>query len=489
MHVDSSFTTQQSPTTSAQSPATGRIVEITGAVVDVEFPSSDVPALRERLELESEHEAVFEVHSQLSASRVRAVCLGNTRGLRRFVAVRRTHEGLTVPVGPGLLGRVIDCLGNPLDGGPSPSWERRMPLHRSPPPLHQQTGRLQMIETGLKTIDLLCPFVRGGKTGLFGGAGVGKTVLLMEFVDAVARAHDDIAVFAGIGERIREGHELWEQFREAGLLDKTVMVFGQMDSAPGVRLRVPHAALTISEALRDEGERDVILLMDNIFRFVQAGMEVSTMLGRLPSRVGYQPTLATELAEIEERIASTIIGSVTSIQAVYVPADDLNDPGAAAVIRHLDARVVLSRTMAAAGLYPAVDPLASDSRLLDPNLVGERHARVAQDVRTSLAHYKDLEDVIAMLGFDELSPADQQVVLRARRLQRFLTQPFKISEAFTGRAGVRVALSDTLDGCERILSGETDDVPEHELFMIGALPRRARASGSHSETNSIRGVP
>jgi F-type H+-transporting ATPase subunit beta len=280
-----------------------------------------------------------------------------------------------------------------------------------------------------------------------------------------------------VGERIREGHELWEQFRESNLLDKTVMVFGQMDSAPGIRLRVPQAALSISEEFRDRSKQDVILLVDNIFRYVQAGMEVSTMLGRLPSRVGYQPTLATELAEVEERIASTILGSVTSIQAVYVPADDLNDPGAAAVVRHLDARVVLSRQMAAAGLYPAVDPLASHSRLLDPGLVGERHAGVAQSVRQTLSHYRELQDVIAMLGFEELSPNDQEVVTRARRLERFLTQPFKISEAFTGRAGERVPLALTLEGCERILAGETDDWPEHDVFMIGALPGKNRNEG------------
>ncbi len=472
------MTLDSTPNLSAKATSSddGIVLAVAGAVIDVEFPAHELPAVREQLTVDEQPEAVLEVHSQLSPTRVRAVSLGPTQGLRRFCRVRRLHHGLSVPVGPELLGRVVDCLGRPLDGKAAPACSRVLPIHRSAPPLHLQTGRLEMIETGLKAIDLLCPFVRGGKTGLFGGAGVGKTVLLMEFVDAIAGAHEGIAVFAGVGERIREGHELWEQFAQTHLLDKTVMVFGQMDSVPGVRLRVPQAALSIAEDFRDQTKSDVILLVDNIFRYVQAGMEVSTMLGRLPSRVGYQPTLATELAEVEERIASTIEGSVTSIQAVYVPADDLNDPGAAAVMRHLDARVVLSRSMAAAGLYPAVDPLSSDSRLLDPTLVGERHFKVAESVRQSLARYKELRDVIAMLGFDELSPDDQRVVRRARRLERFLTQPFKISEAFTGRPGVRVPLSDTLDGCERILAGEVDDVDEHDLFMVGALPRNEAGS-------------
>jgi F-type H+-transporting ATPase subunit beta len=454
--------------------ATGRVIAIAGSVVDVEFPASDLPVVHEALSVVGASEAELEVQSQLTTTRVRTLCLGNTLGLGRTARVRRLGRGLEFPVGPELLGRVVDCLGRPLDGQPAPQTTSRVPLHRAPPPLHLQTGRLELIETGLKAIDLLCPFVRGGKTGLFGGAGVGKTVLLMEFVDAIAVAHEGFAVFAGVGERIREGHELWQQFAEAQLLDKTVMVFGQMDSAPGVRLRVPHAALSVAEHFRDQQKTDVILLVDNIFRYVQAGMEVSTMLGRLPSRVGYQPTLATELAEVEERIASTIHGSITSVQAVYVPADDLNDPAAAAVVRHLDSRVVLSRAMAAAGLYPAVDPLHSDSRLLDPALVGERHFRVAERTRQTLSRYKELRDVIAMLGFDELSPQDQRAVTRARRLERFLTQPFKIAETFTGHAGVRVPLSDTLDGCERILDGAADALPEHALFMIGPFDEKVK---------------
>lgn len=455
--------------------APGTVCAVAGDVVDVEFRAGDLPQVREALQLSEDAAVVLEVHSQLDHERVRALSLGSTRGLRRGAPVERLRRGLEIGTGPELLGRVVDCFGRPLDGGPPPQCSTRAPLHRSPPPLHVQTGRLEMIETGLKAIDLLCPFVRGGKTGLFGGAGVGKTVLLMEFVDAIASAYRGVTVFAGVGERIREGHELWRQFREGDLLDRTVMVFGQMDASPGVRLRVPHAALSVAEDFRDQRGQDVVLLVDNIFRFVQAGMEVSAMLGRLPSRVGYQPTLATELAELEERVASTIHGSITSIQAVYVPADDLNDPGAAAVLRHLDARVVLSRSMAAAGLYPAVDPMRSHSRLLDPSLVGRRHFEVAEQTRQTLSRYRGLQDVIAMLGFDELSPDDQRTVVRARRLERFLTQPFEISRSFTGRPGVRVPLDETLDGCERILAGETDGLPEHELFMIGALATRGTA--------------
>jgi F-type H+-transporting ATPase subunit beta len=318
-------------------------------------------------------------------------------------------------------------------------------------------------------IDLLCPFARGGKTGLFGGAGVGKTVLLMEFISAVADEYEGVPVFAGIGERIREGHELWQEFSESGLMERTVMLFGQMDAPAGARLRVIHAALAVSEWFRDSQQREVLLLVDNIFRFVQAGMETSAMLERLPSRVGYQPTLSTELAEVEERIASTVDGTITSVQAVYVPADDLNDPGAATVMEHLDARVVLARERAAAGLYPAVEPMRSQSRLLAPDIVGERHYAVADAVRSTLARYKDLEDVIAMLGLDELSPDDRRAVAHARRLERFLTQPFVVSEAFTGRKGARVPIDETLTGCERILDGGFDAVDEQRLYMIGGV--------------------
>lgn len=339
-----------------------------------------------------------------------------------------------------------------------------------PPHLGRHGGeKARLLVTGLKAIDLLCPFAHGGKTGLFGGAGVGKTVLLMEFISSVLQRDRGYAVFAGVGERICEGHELWRDFTAAGLMSRTAMVFGQMDAPAGMRLRTPHAALAICEDLREREHSDVLLLIDNIFRYIQAGMEASAMAGQVPSRVGYQPTLATEIAEVEERIASTVDGTITSVQAVYVPADDLNDPGAAAVVEHLDARVVLSRELAAAGLYPAVDPLRSQSRMLDPTIVGERHYRIAEQVRATLARYRELEDVIAILGVDELSTADREVVTRARLLQRFLTQPFVVAEVFTGHKGVRTELRQTLDACERILAGGLDLVDEQRLYMIGAL--------------------
>ena len=461
----------------AERDAAGTIEAVAGGVVDVRFPArARLPAPREALEVVGRPDCPLEVHGQLAHGVVRALALGETIGLGRGQEVEATGRALEVPVGRGVLGRVIDCLGRPLDGGPPLASDMtRAPLHRRPPPLGRHRGQPTPIETGIKVIDLLCPFARGGKTGLFGGAGVGKTIILMEFIAQAVQAGRGLAVFAGIGERIREGHELWRDLQTAGLLGQTALVFGQMDEPAGVRLRVPHAALTICEHLRDEERADVLLLVDNIFRFVQAGAETSTMLGRLPSRVGYQPTLATDLAEVEERIASTVEGTITSVQAVYVPADDIDDPGAAAVLEHLDARVILSRTMAATGLYPAVDPLRSGSRLLDPALVGARHYQVAEAVRQALARYRELEDVIALLGLSELSPEDQLLVRRARRLQRFLTQPFVTSQAFTGRPGVRVPLADTLQGCERILEGELDRTDEQALFMIGALPPAGRA--------------
>jgi len=452
----------------------GLIESISGSVVDVRFDHRNVPRVRDALEVDEPRQRTLEVQAQLGHELVRGLVLEASSGLRRGMRVLATGSPLTMPVGPALLGRVVDCRGNPLDGGPPIVEKARLPLHRAAPPLHVHRAELRPLQTGLKVIDLLCPFAHGGKTGLFGGAGVGKTILLMEFVSAVTEAHRGVAVFAGVGERIREGHELWRDFGHSGLLDRTAMVFGQMDAPPGTRFRVPHAALTVAEYFRDTEGRDVLLLVDNIFRFVQAGMEASALLGRVPSRVGYQSTLATELAEVEERIASTAFGSITSVQAVYVPADDLNDPGAAAVMEHLDARVILSRRMASMGLYPAVDTLASESRLLDPNAVSVRHYRVAQETRSAIARYRELEDVIAMLGLDELSPEDRALVRRARRLERFLTQPFKVSEEFTGRRGARVSLQQTLDGCESILRGELDQIDEQRLYMIGALDEVTR---------------
>lgn len=458
----------------------GVIEGVYGGVVDVRFPVNATPALREALRVAEPQGRYLEVQAQLEAGLVRTLVLGMGAGLHRGQRVDATGAGLEVPVGRHLLGRVVDCLGRPLDGGPPIEAHEQAPLHRPPPDLHQHRSEIRPLFTGLKVIDLLCPFAQGGKSGLFGGAGVGKTVLLMEFVRAVVKGSGGVAVFAGVGERIREGHELWRSFGDAGLLPHTVMVFGQMDAPPGIRLRVPHAALSICEHFRDRERADVLLLIDNIFRFVQAGMETSALAGRVPSRVGYQPTLATELAEVEERIASTNQGSITSVQAVYVPADDLEDPGAAAVMEHLDARVILSRQLAAQGLYPAVDPLRSRSRLLDPNVVGARHYQVAEAVRQALTRYRELEDVIAMLGLEELSPEDRQLVRRARRLQRFLTQPFLVSEVFTGRRGVHVPLEETLLGCERILVGEFDEVEEQHLYMIGGaadLTRLPRGAG------------
>lgn len=460
----------------------GTIDTVFGSVVDVRFDGSALPRVREALRVvasphlaRAQEGAMFEVHGHLGKRRVRALSLAPTAGLRRGDVVEALGTPLTIPVGRALLGRVVDVLGRPLDGGPPIVAEHERPIHGLAPPLtHRGTARDEPMTTGIKVIDLLAPIARGGKAGLFGGAGVGKTVLLMEVIAAVLERHSGYAVFAGVGERIREGHELREDFDVAGLLPRTAMVFGQMDAPPGTRLRVPASAIAISEHFRDEERAHVLLVMDNVFRFVQAGMETSALLGRVPSRVGYQPTLATEIAEIEERIASTEFGTITSVQAVYVPADDLNDPGAAAVVEHLDARVILSRDLAASGLYPAVDPLRSQSRLLDPVVVGEQHYRVANTVRAALTRYRELQDVIAILGLDELAPADRELVGRARKLQRFLTQPFAIAEAFTGRPGARVALADTLSGCERILDGEFDAVDEQQLYMRGALPNTAK---------------
>ena len=454
--------------------ASGTIEAVFGNVVDVRFPEHDAPEVREMLRLEDRPDHVFEVQWELSGGVVRVLALQPSAGLVRGQVVRAEGTGLTFPVGRALLGRVVDCLGRPLDGDPPPTEGVSLrPIHRTPLPLHEhREDEPEILRTGLKAIDLLAPFTRGSKVGLFGGAGVGKTVLLMELIETVLHRSEGLAIFAGIGERIREGQELWSEFSEAGLMPRTSMVFGQMDAPPGVRARVPHAAVTLAEAFRDDLGAHVLLLMDNIFRFVQAGMETSALIGRVPSRVGYQPTLATEVAEVQERIASTTRGAITAVQAVYVPADDLHDPGAAAIVEHLDARIILSREMAASGLYPAIDPIRSSSRLMDPTIVGHRHYRVASEVRRSLARMRELEDVIAMLGLDELSPEDRRVVGRARRLERFLTQPFVIAEAFTGRKGVTVSLEDTLAGCEAILAGDFDQVPERELYMTGALVGR-----------------
>jgi F-type H+-transporting ATPase subunit beta len=469
----------------------GTIEAIRGSVLDVAFEEGGLPDINEALEVErsssarpwdgpSDRRLVAEVQSHLGPTRVRAVAMQGTSGLRRGTRVRRTGGPLSVPVGESVLGRVLNVLGEPVDGGPplDPGLARS-PIHRSSPPLATQSSQRELLETGIKVIDLLSPLVRGGKAGMFGGAGVGKTVLVMELIRSTVERYRGISVFAGIGERSREGQELLADMQRSGVLARTALVFGQMNEPPGARWRVGLTALTIAEHFRDHVHRDVLLLMDNVFRFVQAGSEISGLLGRFPSRVGYQPTLATEIAELEERIASVAGAAVTSIQAVYVPADDFTDPAVAELFSHLDSSVVLSRGMAAEGMYPAIDPLASGSVLLDPRVVGDAHYRLAEEVRRTIAQYRDLQDVIALLGLEELGAADRQIVGRARRLQRFLTQPFKVTEAFTGHPGAVVALADTIAGCGAILDGACDGWAEGSLYMVGTLDdARSKESAS-----------
>ncbi|MDY7100154.1 MAG: F0F1 ATP synthase subunit beta [Actinomycetota bacterium] len=460
---------------SAAAGRTGRVEAVRGSVVDVELHGVP-PAVHTLLWAElldgqgasGGRMVALEVAAHLDDHRVRAIALTSTQGLTRGAAVRATDGPLTVPVGRGLLGRTFDVFGDPIDGLGPVDAERR-PVHRAPPPLARRTTRSEIFETGIKVIDVLSPLERGGKAGLFGGAGVGKTVLIMEMIHDMVGHHEGVSVFCGIGERCREAEELHRELTGSGTLDQAVLVFGQMHEQPGARLRAGHAALTMAEYFRDDLRLDVLLLIDNIFRFVQAGSEVSGLMGQIPSRLGYQPTLASDLARLEERIASTDEGAITSIQAVYVPADDLTDPAAVHVFGHLSASVVLSRDRAGQGLYPAIDPLASGSKMLTPSVVGERHYRIAQDVRHTLTAYEELKDVIAMLGLEELSRRDQRVVARARRLERFLTQPFEVTEHFTGHAGRYVPLERALDGCERVLADEFEDRPEEDLYMIGGL--------------------
>lgn len=454
----------------------GHVLAIRGSVIDVAFPHG-LPALDELLLVGDGIPA--EVRAHLSADQVRAVALDATSGLKRGDRATRTGGGLSVPVGPDLLGRVVDVMGRPLDGGAAiaanaPRWT----IHRPSPPLSRRTARLEPLWTGIKIIDLLAPLARGGKTALFGGAGVGKTVLIMELIRTVVERDGGLSVFSGIGERSREAAELLDDMRGSGVLERTAMVLGQMAEPPGARWRAGLTALTQAEYFRDAMGRDVLLLMDNVFRFVQAGAEIAGMLGHMPARVGYQPTMAGEIGGLQERIASVAGAAITAIQAVYVPADDFTDPAVAELFSHLDGSIVLSRAVAAEGLYPAVDPLASTARLLDPELLGQRHYNVAGAVRAAIAQYRALEDIIALLGIDELSAADRQVVTRARRLLRFLTQPFHVTGGFTGRSGVSVDITDTLDGCEAILAGEADNWAEASLYMTGTLAdARAREKG------------
>nr|WP_267897176.1 F0F1 ATP synthase subunit beta [Parazoarcus communis] len=446
----------------------GTIEAVKGPVVDIicEHP----PPLHRALYAQPNGErCILEVFRELGEGHVRAIALHRTAGLARGLPVMDTGGPLQIPVGQACLGRLLDVFGNPLDGeAPIESTDYR-PLVAPPGPLAEARAAESVLETGIKVIDLLCPFVRGGKTGLFGGAGVGKTVLITEFMNAVIQLHEGVSVFAGIGERIREGHELWHDMREAGVMPRTIMVFGQMDESPGVRFRVGLTGLTYAEYLRDTVGKDVLLLIDNVFRFVQAGSEISGLLGRMPATVGYQPTLLSEVAELEERISSSSAGNITSVQAVYVPADDMTDPAVNAIYSHLDTMVVLSRNQAAKGIYPAVDPLQSNSKMMDRHFLGERHYRVAENVREHLARYRELEDIIAMLGVESLSEADRRIVGRARRLQRYLTQPFHVVSPHTGIPGVSVPLSDTLDDCEAFLRGDHDSVPEADCYMRGSM--------------------
>ena len=443
----------------------GHIAAIRGGVVDVHFEGA-IPNIHDLLYA---GDVALEVSALIGQGLVRAIALAPVRGLGLGMTVRATGGPIMVPVGEGVLGRMLDVFGAPIDGGPVPQAVARRSIHQEPPKLTERVLHSQILETGIKAIDLLSPIERGGKTGLFGGAGVGKTVLITELINNTVQHHKGVSLFCGIGERSREAEELYREMGEAGVRDNTVMLFGQMNEAPGVRFLVGNTALTMAEYFRDDKGQDVLLLFDNIFRFVQAGSEVSGLMGRMPSRVGYQPTLATELAGLEERITSTDRGAITSIQAVYVPADDFTDPAAAHIFSHLSASVVLSRKRASEGLYPAVDPLASASVMLTPSVVGQRHYDIAREVRRTLAEYEELRDIIAMLGLEELSSADRATVARARRLERFLTQPFFTTESFSGMSGKLVSIDETLDGCETILSQTEFDHPESAYYMIGSL--------------------
>jgi len=456
--------------------ATGRVTAVHGSVVDVRFAAGALPAVHEAIALEWDRGSPLfaEVQQHLDATMVRAIALQSTAGLRRGTSARASGAPIAVPVGKPVLGRLLDAIGQPMDRtGTLPPDIARRPIHAAAPTMDRLSASAKPFHTGIKVIDLLAPLVEGGKAAMFGGAGVGKTVLIMELIRTTVERHSGISVFAGIGERSREGHELLLELREADVLKQTALVFGQMNEPPGARWRAGLTALTIAEYFRDAEHANVLLLIDNVYRLVQAGGEVSGLLGRLPSRVGYQPTLAGEIAELEERIASVAGAAITSIQAVYVPADDFTDPAVAEIFTHLDSSIVLSRDMASEGLYPAVDPLASSSSLLDPRMVGEAHYRTAQEVRKTIAHYRELQEIIALLGIEELSAADRSVVTRARRLMRFLTQPFMVTTAFTGKPGRSVELHDTLAGCRAILDGQADTWAESSLYMVGDLAEAA----------------
>ena len=453
----------------------GKVTQVVGVVVDIEFTTDSLPAIYNALTLELDGKPLtLEVAQHLSESSVRAIALGSTDGLGRGVEVTDTGAAISVPIGEETLGRMFSVTGQPIDGKGG-KFTTRAPIHRTPPPLIDQSGSVEILETGIKVIDLICPMTKGGKAGLFGGAGVGKTVLIQELINNIAKFHSGYSVFAGVGERTREGNDLYYEMEESGVIEKTSLVFGQMNEPPGARLRVALSGLTIAEGFRDKGS-DVLLFIDNIFRYTQAGAEVSALLGRLPSAVGYQPNLAEEMGQLQERITSTREGSITSVQAVYVPADDLTDPAPATTFAHLDSTITLNRALTEIGIYPAVDPLDSSSTILDPEIVGEEHYRVAREVQRVLQRYKDLQDIIAILGMEELSEEDKQLVARARRIQRFFSQPFYVAEQFTNNPGQYVKLSDTIKGFQEILDGKHDDVPETMFNLKGTIEDVVKAA-------------
>ena len=462
--------------------ATGKVVQVIGTVVDIEFPPDELPSLFNAVEIPmGKDKILLEVQDHMGNNWVRCLALSPTDGLARGVAAVDTGAALRVPVGRATLGRLFDVTGTPLDNLGEVKATDKWPIHREPPTLEEQETSTQLLETGLKVIDLIAPFTKGGKIGAYGGAGVGKTVVIQELIRNIATMHGGFSVFTGIGERSREGNDLWREMKDSGVIDKTVMVFGQMNEPPGVRLRVGLTGLTMAEYFRDEERQDVLLFIDNIYRYTLAGMEVSALLGRMPSAVGYQPTLATEMGELQERIASTRKGSITSFQAVYVPADDYTDPGVVTTFGHLDAVVALDRGIAEQGLFPAVDPLTSTSRILDPQVVGEEHYRVAREVQRVLQRYKDLQDIISILGIEELSDEDKLAVARARRIQRFLSQPMFVAESYTGRAGKYVKIADTVRGFKELLEGKYDEFPEQAFYMVGGIeevPEAAKKLGA-----------
>ncbi len=449
----------------------GVVKQVIGPVVDVQFPEGSLPAIYNAVTIdrENENKLVLEVQQHLGENMVRTVAMDSTDGLVRGMEAIDTGQPITVPSGPQVLGRLLNVVGDPIDELGPIETDIRYPIHRPAPAFEDLSTETEILETGIKVVDLLEPYTKGGKTGLFGGAGVGKTVLIQELIRNIATEHGGYSVFAGVGERTREGNDLWVEMRESGVLAKTALIFGQMNEPPGARLRVALTALTAAEYFRDEEGKDVLLFIDNIFRFTQAGSEVSALLGRMPSAVGYQPTLATEMGDLQERITSTNKGSITSVQAIYVPADDLTDPAPATAFSHLDATTVLSRSISEMGIYPAVDPLDSTSRILDPNIIGQEHYQVAKTVQEILQKYKDLQDIIAILGMDELSDEDKLVVQRARKIQRFLSQPFFVAEAFTGTPGKYVPLKETVRGFKMLINGECDDLPEQAFYMVGGI--------------------